>query len=35
MLNFDFLEDGLELVLPVQFVYYFSRKIFIMLNAIN
>ena len=28
MLNFDFLEKGLEIVSPLHFVYDFSRKMF-------
>ena len=32
MLNFDFSENGLELVSPSHFVYDFSRKVFLMLH---
>ena len=35
MLNFDFLEKGLGIVSPPQFVYDFSRKIFLMLYSIT
>ena len=35
MLNFDFLEKGLGTVLPPNFVYDFSRKIFLMLYSVN
>ena len=35
MLNSDFLEKGLGIVSSPQFVYDFSRKIFLMLYAIN
>ena len=35
MLNFDFSEKGLELVSPLQFLYDFSRKIFLILHSIN
>ena len=35
MLNFDFLEKGLEVVSPPHFVYDFSRKMFLMLYSIN
>ena len=31
MLNFDFLEKGLEIVFLTHFVYDFSRKMFLML----
>ena len=31
MLNFDYLEKGLEIVSPPQFVYDFSRKMFLIL----
>ena len=34
MLNFDFLEKGLEKVSPSHFLYDFSRKIFFMLYSI-
>ena len=30
MLNFDFLENGLGLVPPPNFVYDFSRKVFLL-----
>ena len=35
MLNFDFLEKGLERVSPPHFEYDFSRKMFLMLYSIN
>ena len=35
MLNFSFLEKGLELVSPPNFVYGFSRKMFFMLYSLN
>ena len=35
MLNFDFLEKGLEIVSPPHSVYDFSRKMFLMLYSIN
>ena len=35
MLNFDFLEKGLGIVFPPHFVYDFSRKMLLMLHAIN
>ena len=35
MLNFDFLEKGLEIVFPPHFVYDFSRKTFLKLYPIN
>ena len=35
MLNFDFLEKGLEIVPPQHFVYNFSRKMFLMSYSIN
>ena len=35
MFNFDFLEKGLGIVSPANFVYDFSRKIFLMLRSIN
>ena len=35
MLNFDFLEKGLGIVSPPHFVYGFSRRIFVILYAIN
>ena len=35
MFNFDFLEKDLGLVSPPNFVYDFSRKIFLKLNSIN
>ena len=35
MLNFDLPEKGLGLVSPPYFVYDFSRKMFLMLYAIN
>ena len=31
MFNFDFLENGLEIAFVANFVYGFSRKIFLML----
>ena len=34
MLNFDFLEKGLEIVSPSHFVYDFSRKMFLKLHLI-
>ena len=34
MLNFDSLENGLGLVLPLHFVYDFSRKNYFMLYSI-
>ena len=34
-LNFNFLEMGLGIVSPRQFVYDFSRKIFLMLYSID
>ena len=34
-LNLDFLEKGLGIVYPRNFVYNFSRKIFLMLYSIN
>ena len=35
MLNFDFLEKGMELVSLPYFVYDFSRKMFLMLYSSN
>ena len=35
MLNFDFLEKGLQIVSPPHVVYDFSKKMFLMLYAIN
>ena len=35
MLNFDFLDKGLEIVSPAHFVYDFSTKMFLMLYSIN
>ena len=35
MLNFDFLEKGLGIVSPSQFVYGFSRKMFFELYFSN
>ena len=35
MLNYDFLEKGLEKVSPPQFVYDFSRKTLLILYSIN
>ena len=35
MLNLDFLEKGLGIVFPPHFVYDVSRKMFLMLYAIN
>ena len=35
MLNFEFLEKGLEIVFPSYFVYDFSRKMFLMWCSIN
>ena len=35
MLNFDFLEKGLEIVSPPYFVYDFSRKVFLKLYSNN
>ena len=35
MLNFNFWEKSLDLVSPPQFVYDFSRKIFLMLCFVN
>ena len=35
MLNFDFLKQGLGLVAPLNFVYNFSKKIYLMLYSIN
>ena len=35
MLNFDFLEMGLGIVFLLNFVYDFSRKMFLMLYSIN
>ena len=35
MLNFDFLDKGLEIVSPARFVYNFSTKMFLILYSIN
>ena len=35
MVNFNFLEKGLELVSPPHFEYDFSRKMFLVLHSIN
>ena len=35
MLNFKFLEKGLEIVSPLHFEYDFSGKMFVMLYSIN
>ena len=35
MLNFDILDKGLGIVSPGHFVYDFSKKMFLMLYAIN
>ena len=35
MLNFDFLDKGLEIVSPAHFVHDFSTKMFLMLFFIN
>ena len=35
MLNFNFLERGLGLVSPQNFVYDFSRNVFVVLHSIN
>ena len=35
MFNFDFLEKGQRIVSPLRFVYYFSKKLFLMLYSIN
>ena len=35
MLNFDFLEKGLEIVSPPRFVYDFLRNMFLMLCSID
>ena len=35
MLNFDFLENGPEIVSLPHFVYDFSRRFFLMLYSIN
>ena len=35
MLNFGFLDKGLEIVSPAHFVYDFSTKMFLMLYSIN
>ena len=35
ILNFDFLEKGLGIVSPPNFVFDFSRKMFLMLCSIN
>ena len=35
MLNFDFLDNGLEIVSLADFVFDFSTKMFLMLYSIN
>ena len=35
MLKFDFLEKGLGIVSPSQFLYDFSKKMFLVLCSIN
>ena len=35
MLNFDFLDKGLEIVSPAHFVYDISTEMFFMLCSIN
>ena len=35
MLNFDFLDKGLEIIFPAYFVYDFLTKMFLMLYSIN
>ena len=35
MLNFDFLDKGLEILSPAHFVYDFLAKMFLMLYSIN
>ena len=35
MLDFDFLKKGLEMAFSPHFVYYFSRKRFLLLYSIN
>ena len=35
ILKFDFLEKGLEIASPQDFVYDFSRKMFLMLYSIT
>ena len=35
MLNFEFLELGLEIVSPPYFEYDFQREMFLMLYSIN
>ena len=35
MLNFDFLDKGVEIVSPAYFAYDFSTKMFLMLYSIN
>ena len=35
MLNSDFFDKGLRIVLPAYFVYDFSTKMFLMLFSIN
>ena len=35
MLNFDFLDKGLEIISPAHFVYDFLTKMFLMLYSIN
>ena len=35
MLNFDFLDKGLGIVYPADFVYDFSTKIFLVLYSVN
>ena len=35
MINFDFLEKGLEIVSPSYFVYDFPGKMFLALYSVN
>ena len=35
MLNFDFLDKGVEIVSPAHFVYDFSTKMLVMLYSVN
>ena len=35
MVNFGFLDKGLEIISPAQFVYDFSKKMFLMLYSID
>ena len=35
MLSFDFLEQGLRIVSPLNFVYDFSRKMFLTIHSYN